>query len=86
MRFYAILREKCQYSEFSWSLFSRILAEYQEIWSISTYSVRMRENKDQKNCKYDQYSCGVILHQCTVILLMLRHFNFIPNPVEQTNG
>ena len=30
------LREKCPYSEFFWSVFSRI-------WTISPYSVRMRE-------------------------------------------
>ena len=37
-------REKCPYSEFFWSVFSRNQAEYEEIQSISTYSVRMREN------------------------------------------
>ena len=33
---------------FFWSLFSRIRTEYGEIQSISLYSVRMRENTDQK--------------------------------------
>ena len=37
------LREKCPYSEFFRSVFSR------SIRSISPYSVRMRENTDQKN-------------------------------------
>ena len=45
------LREKCPYSEFFRSIFSRSRSEYGEIWSISTYSVKMRENADQKNSK-----------------------------------
>ena len=36
------LREKCPYSEFFWSVFSRIRTEYGEILRISPYSVRMR--------------------------------------------
>ena len=43
------LREKGPYSEFFWSVFSRIWTEYEEILRISQYSVRMRENTDQKN-------------------------------------
>ena len=31
-----------------WSVFSRIRAEYGEILRISPYSVRLRENTDQK--------------------------------------
>ena len=44
-----ILREKCPYSEFLWSVFSRIRTEYENIRSISPYLVQMRENVDQKN-------------------------------------
>ena len=45
-----ILREKCPYSEFFWSVFSLIRIEYGEILRFSgPYSVRMRENTDQKN-------------------------------------
>ena len=44
---------KCPYSEFF--LFSRIWTEYGEIRSISHYSVRMRENTDQKNSKYGHF-------------------------------
>ena len=40
---YYSLREKCPYSEFSWSVFPRIRTEHGEIRSISPYSVRMRE-------------------------------------------
>ena len=40
---------KCvQIRSFSWSVFPRIWTEYGEIESISPYSVRMRENTDQK--------------------------------------
>ena len=40
---------KCvQIGSFFWSVFSRIRTEYGEIRSISPYSVRMRENTDQK--------------------------------------
>ena len=50
------LREVCPYSEFLWSVFSRIRIEYEEILCISPYSVRMRENADQKNSKYGHFS------------------------------
>ena len=40
---------KCvQIRGFSWSVFFRIRTEYGEIRNISPYSVRMRENTDQK--------------------------------------
>ena len=45
------LRKKCPYLELFWSVFSRIRTEYGEILCISLYSVRMRENTDQNNCK-----------------------------------
>ena len=44
----ATLREKCQYSELFWSVFFRTRTEYGEIWSISPYSVRMRENTEDQ--------------------------------------
>ena len=49
------LREKCTYSEFFWSVFSRIRTEYREALRISPYSVQMRENTDQKNPKYGHF-------------------------------
>ena len=52
------LREKCTYSEFFWSVLSHIRTEYGEIRSISLYSVRMRENKDQKNFEYEHFTCS----------------------------
>ena len=49
-------RKSCPYLEFFWPAFSRIRTEYREIRSISPYSVRMRENTDQKNSKYWNFS------------------------------
>ena len=40
-----------QIRSFFWSIFSRILTEYGEIFRISLYSVRMRENTDQKKLR-----------------------------------
>ena len=42
------LRENCPLSEFFCSVFSRIRTEYGNTRSIFPYSVRMRENTDQK--------------------------------------
>ena len=49
------LREKCQYSELFWSVFSRIPTEYGEILRVSPYWVRMRENADQNNSEYGYF-------------------------------
>ena len=46
------LREKCPYSEFFWSVFSRIRTECGDLRSKSPYSIRMWENTDQKNFEY----------------------------------
>ena len=50
------LREKCPYLEFFLSVFSRIWTEYGEIFRISPYSVRIRENVEQKNSEYGPFS------------------------------
>ena len=50
------LRETFPYWEFFWSVFPHIRTEYGEIQSISPYSIRMRENTDQKNSEYGHYS------------------------------
>ena len=42
--------------ELFWSVFSRIWTEYREILRISPYSVRMRENADQKNSESGHFS------------------------------
>ena len=41
-----------QMQSFFWSVFSRIWTKYGEIRSISPYSVRIRENSDQKKTPY----------------------------------
>ena len=45
------LCEKCTNTEFFWSIFSGVQTEYGEIRSIYPYSVRMRENTDQKKLR-----------------------------------
>ena len=57
------LPEKCPYLDFFWSVFSPIRTEYGEILHISPYSVRMRENTDQKNSKYGHFSRSVKIYE-----------------------
>ena len=49
-----------QIRSFSWSVFSRIRTEYGKIRSMSPYSVRMRENTDQKNSAFGHFSRSVL--------------------------
>ena len=53
------LLEKCLSSEIFWSVFSCIRTAYGEIRRISPHSVRMRENKNQKNSEYGYFSRSV---------------------------
>ena len=53
------LRQKCLYSKFFWSAFSRIRTDYGEILRISPHSFRMWENTDQKNSEYRHFSRSV---------------------------
>ena len=50
------MRKKCPFSKFFWSVFSCIRTEYRDLQSKSPYSVRMRENTDQKNSEYGHFS------------------------------
>ena len=59
------LREKCPNTEFFWSLFSHIRTEYGELLSISPYSVRMRENTDQKN-----FCIWTLFTQCSTVHIL----------------
>ena len=52
--------ESVQTRSFFWSVFSLIRTEYREIRSISPYSVRMRENTDQKKLRI-----WTLFTQCT---------------------
>ena len=61
------LRKKRPYSEFFWSVFSRIQTEYGEILHISPCSVRRLENADQENSKYGHFSRSeVIASECNL--------------------
>ena len=55
-KLYNPLRKICPYSELFWFVFSHIRTEYEEIRSIFSYSVRMRENMDQNNSKNGHFS------------------------------
>ena len=46
--FVPTLRETCLYSEFCWSLFSRIWPGYRYLQSKSPFSVRMRDNTSRE--------------------------------------
>ena len=59
---YLPLRKNRPYSELFWSAFSRIQTEYEEIRSISPYSVRMLENADQNNSEYAHFLRSVHLN------------------------
>ena len=59
-----ILHENCLYSEIFWSVFSRIRTEYGKMQSISSYSLRMRENTDQKNSEQEHFSPSANVKLC----------------------
>ena len=56
IKFETILRQKCPYSEFFWSLFFP-----HSDW-ISPYSVLMQENTEQKNSEYGHFLRSTIFH------------------------
>ena len=68
------LLEKWPYSEFFWSVFSRIRTEFGEMLSIFPYSVWIRENTDQKNSQYGHFSRSRNV-QYHLILLSKPHSN-----------
>ena len=49
------LREKCRFPDFFLSVFSRIWTEYRYLFWKSPYSVRMPENKSQKNSEHGHF-------------------------------
>ena len=53
--------KKCLFSEFFWSVFSRIWTEYGEIPSVSPYSVRMQETTARKTPNTDTFHAVVKL-------------------------
>ena len=60
------LRKKCPYLELFWFAFSRIRTEYEEIRSISPYSVRMRKNVGQNNSEYGHFLRGDVLNEWNI--------------------
>ena len=75
--------KKCPYSEFFWSLFSRIRTEYGDLRNKSPYSVQIRENKDQKNSEYRHF-----LHSVTLFMAAYHGkitFSHCFNKVSPTN-
>ena len=69
------MREKFPYLEFFGSVFSCIRSEYGEIRGISSYSVRMQENTDQKNPETDTFPTVDIVDFSTItpeILIQVR--------------
>ena len=65
------LRKKCPYSEFFWSIFSRIRTEYREILGISLYSVQMRENTDQKTPNTDTFYAIIASQEVKLFLFIV---------------
>ena len=66
------LSKKCPYAEFLWSAFSCIRTKYGNLRSKSPYSVRMRENTDQKKLRI-----RTLLTQCTFTQMRLKYRNFL---------
>ena len=66
------LREKCPNTEFFLARIFRIRSEYGEILRISPYSVRMREDRDQKKLRI-----WTLFTQCMFNSLGLSHYFFI---------
>ena len=52
-----LLHEKYPYSEFFWSIFSRIWIEYGEMRNISPYTVPMRENARKLPIHFSRNDC-----------------------------
>ena len=63
------LCEKFMHSEIFWSVFSRIRIEHGDLQSKSLYSVRMRENEDQKNSELGQFLRMVVWHPSFLLVL-----------------
>ena len=83
---YGPLREKCRYSEFFWSVFSRIRTEYGEMRSISLYLIQMRENRNQNNSRYGHFLRGVRKHLHKLIRAFLLLYKLLGAPQASLLG
>ena len=70
------MMQKCPYSQFFWSAFTQIRTEEQDLQSVSLYSVRMLENKDQKNSEYRQFLCRVSISS-SIFFAYRSHINLL---------
>ena len=73
-----------QIRSFLWSVFSHIRTEYGEILRISPYSVRMRENTDQKKLRISlciQSECGKIRTRKNAVFGRFSHCDISRNLV-----
>ena len=69
MTFSNALPKTCLYLEFFWPAFSRIQTEYGDLLIKSPYSVRMRENTDQKSSERNTFHAVMLwwkFNCCTV--------------------
>ena len=62
------------HSEIFWSVFSRIRIQHGDLQSKSLYSVRMRENEDQKNSELGT----LFTHGSTASFLLISTLNISP--------
>ena len=86
--------ERRPYPEFFWSVYSLIRTKYGQIRSIPTYSVRIRENTDQKISKYGHFSrsdmcstnCPDVFCQITALTIFeeFRGRDTSPRPILAT--
>ena len=76
-----------QIRSFFWSIFSRIRTEYGEIRSISPYSVRMRENTDQKKLRiWTHFTQWLVQIMRLVLRTLLKQQVFFQRTKNQLQG
>ena len=54
------LNKKCLHSAFFWPAFSCIWTEHGDLWNKSPYSVRIREDTDQKSQSKDTFDTALV--------------------------
>ena len=75
-----------QIRSFFWHVFSRIWTEYGEILRIAPYSIRMRENTDQKSSLFRQFSRSVIYQDPrSMRKFLLTNPNLFPKGCQSIN-
>ena len=63
--------ENYPYSEFIWSVFSRIHSQYGEILCISPYSLQKGENTDHKKSEYKHFKTNTLQKVLKVLVVLL---------------